>query len=161
MRNTRGGRISGKVTELSKKRRCWRKRPQRGPSASFAVMAAMHACLGAAASSFLTSPSLSAKSNFVARLGRISHQSGVAVLRQGLGKRSSVSRVVAKVGAGRVEMAGGLGKLKREQLQVYEDVEVLSVSLAAHVADVASAAIAARGAFSVVLSGGSLIKTLG
>ena len=58
-------------------------------------------------------------------------------------------------------MAGNLGKLKREELQVYEDVGSLSGSLAAHVADVSSAAIEAHGAFSVVLSGGSLIKTLG
>jgi len=58
-------------------------------------------------------------------------------------------------------MAGNLGKLKKEDLQVYQDADELSVSLAAHVARVAEDAIAAHGAFSVVLSGGSLIKTLG
>jgi 6-phosphogluconolactonase len=59
-------------------------------------------------------------------------------------------------------MAPSLGKLNRaEHLQVYDDVGSLSVSLAAHVAGVAAAAVEARGAFSVVLSGGSLIKTLG
>jgi len=60
-----------------------------------------------------------------------------------------------------VDMAGNLGKLKKEDLQVYQDAEELSLSLAAHVARVAEDAIAAHGAFSVVLSGGSLIKTLG
>lgn len=69
--------------------------------------------------------------------------------------------LVGRVGVRGLEMAANLGKLKREELQVYEDVESLSVSLAAHVAHVASAAIQAHGAFSVVLSGGSLIKTLG
>lgn len=55
----------------------------------------------------------------------------------------------------------GLGKLnKEEELQVYPNVEELSVSLAAHVADVSASAVEARGSFSVVLSGGSLIKTL-
>jgi 6-phosphogluconolactonase len=55
----------------------------------------------------------------------------------------------------------GLGKLnKEEELQVYPNVEELSVSLAAHVADVSASAVEARGGFSVVLSGGSLIKTL-
>lgn len=55
----------------------------------------------------------------------------------------------------------GLGKLsKEEELQVYPNVEELSVSLAAHVANVAASAVEARGVFSVVLSGGSLIKTL-
>ncbi|KAG0562054.1 hypothetical protein KC19_9G114000 [Ceratodon purpureus] len=127
-------------------------------------MATMHACLrGAAATSFLSSPCLSSNSNLAARLGATSHQK---VLRQGLGAtgfRSSalVRTVVAKAGTGKVEMAGNLGKLKREELQVYEDGESLSVSLAAHVADVATAAIEARGAFTVVLSGGSLIKMLG
>lgn len=58
-------------------------------------------------------------------------------------------------------MASNLGKLKRDDLHVYQDVDLLSVSLAKHVAGVAEESIAARGAFSVVLSGGSLIKTLG
>lgn len=50
---------------------------------------------------------------------------------------------------------------KEEELQVYENVEELSVSLTAHVAQVAQVAVEATKAFSVVLSGGSLVKSLG
>jgi 6-phosphogluconolactonase len=46
-------------------------------------------------------------------------------------------------------------------LQVYENVEELSDSLAEHVAQLSASAVKDRGAFTVVLSGGSLIKTLG
>ena len=64
------------------------------------------------------------------------------------------------VRAGKVEV-GSMGKLKREELQVYETAEELTVSLAEHVAHVSAEAVKARGVFTVVLSGGSLIKMLG
>ncbi|CAM6049478.1 unnamed protein product [Sphagnum compactum] len=54
------------------------------------------------------------------------------------------------------------GKLDKDlHLQVYENVEELSDSLAEHVAQLSASAVKDRGAFTVVLSGGSLIKTLG
>ena len=116
---------------------------ERKASRSFVVMAAMHARLIPGLVTRVALP-ISPLASLVTRV------SGLKSVK--LVSRSSV--VAARAMAG--------GKLSRaDHLQVYDDVPALTVSLAAHVANVAAAAIEARGAFSVVLSGGSLIKTLG
>jgi hypothetical protein len=64
--------------------------------------------------------------------------------------------------SGAVVGMASFGKLDKDlHLQVYENVEELSNSLAEHVAQLSASAVKDRGAFTVVLSGGSLIKTLG
>uniref|UniRef100_A0A0C9RZ39 6-phosphogluconolactonase n=2 Tax=Wollemia nobilis TaxID=56998 RepID=A0A0C9RZ39_9CONI len=57
--------------------------------------------------------------------------------------------------------SGGGGVQKRGEFRVFENVDELSTSLADYVAELSEVAVKERGAFAVVLSGGSLISLLG
>lgn len=57
---------------------------------------------------------------------------------------------------------GAMGSAgKRGDVKVFDGVDELATSLADYVAELSDAAVKERGAFSVVLSGGSLISTMG
>lgn len=165
------------TTEQSRKEK-GKEKQEAFASASFVVMAARIIAAAGASTCLSANPTpCSPRTSILLAIGTrtattLRKRSGVSIFRRGLAERgfnlsfqssgALVGGRVVRASGALVDMAGNLGKLKKEEvLQVYEDVEELSVSLAAHVARVAEDAIAAHGAFSVVLSGGSLIKTLG
>lgn len=57
-------------------------------------------------------------------------------------------------------MAGAATESGKKKVEVFETEEDLAVSLAKYAADLSAKFVEERGAFSVVLSGGSLIKSL-